>query len=76
MNIDTSNEAYLKLFMVINRILSLLNLRKATASFVMSVRPSVRMGQLSSHWTDFREIWHLWIFKKICRENSSLIRVY
>ena len=23
----------------------------------MSVRPSVRMQQFSSHWTDFREIW-------------------
>ena len=28
-------------------------LQKATISFVMSVRPSVRMVQLGSHWTDF-----------------------
>jgi hypothetical protein len=28
-------------------------LRKAIVIFVMSVRPSVRMEQLVSHWTDF-----------------------
>jgi len=39
--------------------------RKATIRFVvfffvcLSVRPSVRMEQLGSHWTDFHEIWHL-----------------
>jgi hypothetical protein len=32
-------------------------LREAIISFVMSVRPSVRMGQLGGfHWTDFLEI--------------------
>jgi hypothetical protein len=31
-------------------------LRKATISFVMSVRPSVHMEQLGSHWTYFHEI--------------------
>jgi hypothetical protein len=31
-------------------------LRKATISFVMSVRPFVRMEQLGSHWTDFGNI--------------------
>jgi len=39
-------------------------LQKATTSFVMSVRPSVRMEQLGSHWTDFNEIWDLSIFRK------------
>ena len=34
-------------------------LRKATFSFVMSVRPSVRMEQLGSHWTDSDESWYL-----------------
>ena len=33
--------------------------KKKTVSFVMSVCLSVRMGQLGSHWKDFREIWHL-----------------
>ena len=37
-------------------------LRKATISFVMSVRPSVPKEQLGSHWTDFHEIWYLNIF--------------
>jgi hypothetical protein len=31
-------------------------LRKATISFVISVRLPVRMEQLGSHWTDFHEI--------------------
>jgi hypothetical protein len=39
-------------------------LRKGTISFVMSVRPSVRMEQLGSHWTNFREIWYLISFRK------------
>jgi hypothetical protein len=30
--------------------------RKATISFVMSVRLSVRMEQFGSHWADFHEI--------------------
>jgi len=41
-------------------------LRKAAISFVMpvplSARPSVRMEQLCSHWTDFNNIWYLSIF--------------
>jgi hypothetical protein len=39
-------------------------LRKATINLAMSVRPSVRMEQLGSHWTDFHEMWHLSIFRK------------
>jgi len=39
-------------------------LLKATISFITSVCPSVRMEQLSSHWTDFHEwystiLWNL-----------------
>jgi len=30
---------------------------------VMSVRPSVRMEQLGSHWTNFHEILYLSIFR-------------
>ena len=37
-------------------------LLKATLSFVSSVRPSVRMEQLDTHWTDFPEIWYLFVF--------------
>ena len=36
---------------------ALVKLRKATISFVMCVRPSVRMEQLGFHWTDFS--WNL-----------------
>ena len=51
-------------------------LRKAAISFVMSVRLSIRTEQLGSHWTDFHEISYLRIFRKICRENSSLIEIW
>ena len=34
------------------------------------------MGKLGSHWTDFHESLHLSIFfSKICRDNSSFIRI-
>jgi hypothetical protein len=49
--------------------------RKSTISFVMSVRPSVHM-ELGSHRTDFYEIWHFRIFKKICRENSNSVYIW
>ena len=39
-------------------------LRTPTISFVISVYPFVRMEQLSSHWTDFDEIWCLRVFRK------------
>ena len=39
-------------------------LRKATISLVVSVRPSVLVEQLGSHWTDFHEIWFMAIFRK------------
>jgi hypothetical protein len=51
--------------------------RKANIVFVMSaclsVCPSVRMEQLDSHWTNFREIRYLSIFLKSCRENSTSV---
>jgi hypothetical protein len=43
---------------------SFAKLRKATISFIMSVRASVRTEQLDSHWTDFHEILYLRIFRK------------
>jgi hypothetical protein len=48
-------------------------LRIATISCLMSVRPSVRMEQLGSVWTDFHKILYLRIFPEIGREISSLI---
>ena len=44
-------------------------LRKATIassrlSVCLSVRPSVHMEQLGSHWADFHEILYLRIFRK------------
>ena len=54
-------------------------LPKVTVSFVMSVglsvRPSVRVVQLGSHWTDFNKISYPCISRKICRENSSFIEI-
>ena len=47
-------------------------MRKVTISFTMSVcssiHPSVRMEQLGSHWTDFREIWYFSIFGKTVKK--------
>jgi hypothetical protein len=37
----------------------------------LSVWPYVRTVQLSFHWMDFQEIWSIWIFPKIIRENPS-----
>jgi hypothetical protein len=54
------------------------DLRKATVSFFMSVPLSVRMEQISSRWTDFRENLYNWMGArgtKICRENSSLFKI-
>jgi hypothetical protein len=41
----------------------------------LSVRPSVRMEQLDSHWTDFHESLYLNFLSKICRENSSFVKI-
>jgi len=42
-----------------------------------SLRPylSVRVEQLGSLWTDFLEK-VIWVFSKICRENSSFIKIW
>jgi hypothetical protein len=45
---------------------------------VFSVRPSVRMEQLSSHWTDFHYLLYLRIFRKYVDNNhfhSNLTRI-
>jgi hypothetical protein len=46
---------------------------KQTISFVMSIRLSVRVEQLGSHWTDFHEILIFENLSKICREYLHLI---
>jgi hypothetical protein len=37
---------------------------RSLVSSCLSIRPSVRMQQVASHWTEFREVWHLSIFRK------------
>jgi len=49
------------------------DLRRATSYFVMSVRLSVRMGQLGSHWADFHEILYLTIFRKPLEKIQILL---
>jgi hypothetical protein len=44
-------------------------LRKATIIFVLSVRQSVRMEHLDSHWTDFREICYLFL-ENLCKKSK------
>jgi hypothetical protein len=41
--------------------------RKATVTFVMSVRPPVRVEHLGTQWTDFQEIFMFEEFSKIHR---------
>jgi hypothetical protein len=40
-------------------------LRKMTITFVMFLRPFVRMEQFGSHWTDFDKIWYLSFEKSV-----------
>jgi hypothetical protein len=75
---DLYEKIFLRKFDVLG---SFVKLRKATISFVMyiclSVCLSVRLEKLGSHWwTHFHEIWYLIIFSKICRENSSFIKIW
>jgi hypothetical protein len=59
-------------------------LRKATITFFMSVRPSVRrpssvrlsvrMEQVDSHWTECHELFYEYLLK-ICPENLTLIKI-
>jgi hypothetical protein len=39
------------------------------------VRQSVHVEQLGCHWADFHEILYLNVFSKICRENSSVVKI-
>jgi hypothetical protein len=49
-------------------------LRKATISFVMSVRPSAWNN--SAPWTDFHEIWYLRPFRKKNRFHYNRTRIH
>ena len=53
---------------------ALAELRKTTISFVMPVRPSVRMEQLDSHWKDFYDIWYLKIIRKSVEKIHVLLK--
>jgi len=48
-------------------------LRKATVSFASSVRLSVRVEQLGTNWTDFREILCLIILQKSLKNIQILL---
>jgi hypothetical protein len=37
---------------------------------------SVLMKRLGFHLTDFHQVWYLYIFSKICRANSSFIKIW
>jgi hypothetical protein len=47
-------------------------LRKTTISSVMSVRQSVRVEHLGSHYTDFYEIWYLSVRQSLSRKLKFL----
>jgi hypothetical protein len=50
-------------------------LRKATISFIVSVRPSVRMELHVSHWTIFINFGVSRFFSKIGGDTSSSIKI-
>jgi len=50
-------------------------MRKSTTSFAMFVRPSVRMEQLASHWTDFHEIWYLRFFENLLEKIQVSLKL-
>jgi hypothetical protein len=52
---------------------ALAKFRKATLSF-MSVRLSVRMEQLGTHWTDFGEILYLSLIRKPVEKVQVLLK--
>jgi len=60
-------------------LIAFAKLRKATIYFLMSVCLSVHsfvpVEQFGSHWTDFCEVLYLSIFRKICGENASFIKI-
>jgi len=49
-------------------------LPKATISFIMSVRPYVRMEQLGTQWTFFHGIYNLKIFGKSVHKIQVLLK--
>jgi hypothetical protein len=57
---------------------ALAKLRKATISFIMSIRlsarPSFRTEQLGSHWTNFHVIRYLNIFRKSVEKIQVLLK--
>jgi hypothetical protein len=60
-------------------LVTLTKLRKAIISFVMSVRPSVRLSvwnnsKLGSHWADFHEILYLSIFRRSVEKVKVLLK--
>jgi hypothetical protein len=50
------------------QVLSQKRKKPLLASSCLSLRPSARMEQLGSHWTDFHEIWYFIIFRKSGRK--------
>jgi len=51
------------------------NPKLANINFAISVRPSVRMEQLGSHWADFHKVLHLKIFRKSIKKIPVLLRL-
>jgi hypothetical protein len=47
---------------------------KITVSFVVSIRVSICMEQLGSHWMHVREIWCLSIYQKSVKKMQALLK--
>ena len=73
---------YEYVYRVVSKLSDIRNVRKiakkkTAISFIIYVCPTTRlsfsMEQLDSHWTDFREIWYLRIFRKFTKKNQVLL---
>jgi hypothetical protein len=60
------NELWKRLYLFFLRRFA--KLEKSAITFVMSVRPSVRVEHLGSHRTNFDELWYLRLFRKCVKK--------
>jgi hypothetical protein len=54
--------------------LLLLSYQSVCLSLSFSVRPSVRIKQLGSHWPDFHGVWYLTIFRKFVEKVQDSLK--
>jgi hypothetical protein len=69
-------QQYPTLYRCPNILWTLTKLRKATVSFVMPICLSIHLSVRSAPTRQIFVKFHIWVFSKICRENSSSIKIW